>query len=381
MERWTEHIKHLLNPTTTSGNSVLSIVEASKSLEKDLCPIRFDEILSSVRKLKNGKASGPDDISAAMLKSHIGIAEWLWDIVNKCWTEENLPQNWKLAEVVPLYKSKGKRSECGNYRGISLLSVAGKVFASIILNRCKDALDQVLREEQCGFRKNWGCTDQLFALRQILEKCMAFQLDVSFCFIDFRAAIDSVGREMMYNIMKHYGLQQKVVNVIRNSYEGFKCCVKAEGEKGQMFDVKTGVRQGDVWSPTLFGLVITYVLANSVQGGIDIGRCVADLDFADDVAFLGVSDSEVQANLHRIESSAEAVGLMINVGKTKNMGVKCKKPGTSVPIAQKTWKFLQETTKAVMGLSLRPETNHDYSLAGRCWWARRTARQSCWARE
>ena len=116
---------------------------------------------------------------------------------------------------------------------------------------------------------------------------MAFQLDVSFCFIDFRAAFDSVDREMMYKLMKHYGLPQKVLNVIRNSYEGFKCCVMAEGEKGQMFDVKTGVRQGDVWSPILFGLVINYVLANSVQGGIDIGRCVADLDFADDVALLG----------------------------------------------------------------------------------------------
>ena len=116
---------------------------------------------------------------------------------------------------------------------------------------------------------------------------MAFQLDVSFCFIDFRAAFDSVDREMMYKLMKHYGLPQRVLNVIRNSYEGFKCCVMAEGEKGQMFHVKTGVRQGDVWSPILFGLVINYVLANSVQGGIDIGRCVADPDFADDVALLG----------------------------------------------------------------------------------------------
>ena len=92
LERWTEHFKHLLNPTTTSGNFVLSIVEASESLEIDLGPIRFDEVLNAVRKLKNGKASEPDDISAEMLKSHIGIAEWLWDIVNKCWTEENLPK-------------------------------------------------------------------------------------------------------------------------------------------------------------------------------------------------------------------------------------------------------------------------------------------------
>ena len=115
---------------------------------------------------------------------------------------------------------------------------------------------------------------------------------------------------------------------------------QAEGEKGQMFDVKTGVRQGDVWSPILFGLVINYVLAKSVQGGIDIGRCVADLDFANDVTLLGVSDSEVQANLHRIESLAGAFGLMINVGKTKNMSVKCEEPGASVPIAQKNVEVL-----------------------------------------
>ena len=95
---------------------------------------------------------------------------------------------------------------------------------------------------------------------------------------------------------------------------------QAEGEKGQMFDVKTGVRQGDVWSPILFGLVINYMLANSVQREIDIGRCVADVDFADDVALLGVFDSEVQANLHKIESSAEAVGLMINYWEDKEYG-------------------------------------------------------------
>ena len=111
LERWTEHFKHLLNPATTCANSVLSIVEASESLEIDLCPIRFDEVLYAVRKLKNGKASGPDNISVEMLKSHNGIPERLWDIVNKCWTEEHLPQDWNLAEVVPLYKNRGRRSE------------------------------------------------------------------------------------------------------------------------------------------------------------------------------------------------------------------------------------------------------------------------------
>ena len=169
---------------------------------------------------------------------------------------------------------------------------------------------------------------------------------------------------MMYKIMKHYGLPPKVLNIIRNSYEGFKCCVKGEGEKGQMFDVKTGVRQGDAWSPILFGLVMNYVLANSVHGGIDIGRCVADLDFADEAALLGVSDSEFQANLHRIESLAEAVGLMINIGKTKNMGVKCEKPGASVPIAQRKVEALTGIHKGRFGTLIEAK-NQSRHLIGR----------------
>ena len=67
LARWTEHFKCLLNPVTTSGNSLLSIVGASESLEIDLGPIRFVEVLYAVRKLKNGKASGPDDISAEII--------------------------------------------------------------------------------------------------------------------------------------------------------------------------------------------------------------------------------------------------------------------------------------------------------------------------
>ena len=142
-----------------------------------------------------------------------------------------------------------------------------------------------------------------------------------------------------------------MINIIRNSYDGFKCRVKAEGEKGRLFDVRTGVRQGDVWPPILFGLVINYILANSVHGGLDIGRLVADLDFADDVALVGVSDSEVQENLHRIEALAEAAGLKINVAKTKNMGVKCDSPNVvAVPSIQQNVEILTGTHKGKLGL-------------------------------
>ena len=113
----------------------------------------------------------------------------------------------------------------------------------------------------------------------------------------------------MYKIIKQYKLPQEVVNLIRNSYEGSKCCVKAQVGNSQMFDVKIVVRQADVWLLILFCLVINNVLAHSVHLGIDIGHCVADLDFTDDVAFLCVSHSEVEKKILGIEFLAEAVRL------------------------------------------------------------------------
>ena len=128
LERWTEHFSQLLNPSTSSCSTRLDLEEAAESLSIDLSPIRFEEVLEAVRRLKNGKASGPDNISCEMLKAHKGIVEWLWDIIDKSWSTEVLPDDWKVAEIVPLYKSKGKRSECSKPpRDLSIVSTRQSV--------------------------------------------------------------------------------------------------------------------------------------------------------------------------------------------------------------------------------------------------------------
>ena len=101
LERWTEHFSQLLNPSTSSCSTRLDPEEAAESLSIDLSPIRFEEVLEAVRRLKNGNTSGPDNISSEMLKAHKGIVEWLWDIIDKCWSTEVLPDDWKVAEIVP----------------------------------------------------------------------------------------------------------------------------------------------------------------------------------------------------------------------------------------------------------------------------------------
>ena len=90
-----------------------------------------------------------------------------------------------------------------------LLSVVGKVFCSFILNRIKAAIDAKVRKNQAGFRSGRSCIDQIFALRQITEKCLEFQVPIKLNLIDFKAAFDSVHRDSLWNILKCMESQPK----------------------------------------------------------------------------------------------------------------------------------------------------------------------------
>ena len=98
---------------------------------------------------------------------------WLKSIFDAVWESESVPEDWKSQILVPLHK-KGSRSICDNYRGIALLSIPGKVFTKAILNRLKPTADLLLRESQCGFSNDRGCTDQLFSLRMLMEKAREY---------------------------------------------------------------------------------------------------------------------------------------------------------------------------------------------------------------
>ena len=84
-----------------------------------------------------------------------------------------------------------------------LLHIAGKVFVSFILNRFKGAVDKKLRENQAGVRPGRSCTDQIFELRQIIEKCLEHHIPIKLNLIDFKSAFDSVHRESLWNIVRN----------------------------------------------------------------------------------------------------------------------------------------------------------------------------------
>ena len=77
----------------------------------------------------------------------------------------------KDANIVTLYKNKGDKGDCNNYRGISLLNIVAKLLAHVVLKRLQVLTDRVYPESQCGFRANRSTTDMVFSLQQLQEKC------------------------------------------------------------------------------------------------------------------------------------------------------------------------------------------------------------------
>ena len=190
-------------------------------------------------------------------------------------------------------------------------------------------VDTILRPNQAGFRKGRSCTQQVHILRRIIEGAKSKELPLFATFIDFKKAFDSINRNVMFAVLRHYGIPAKIVEGIRTLYNNSTSKVLVEGKLSNEFKTNTGVLQGDVLAPFIFIIVIDYVMANSEgdfgfithpkEGSRKPLKRLNDLDYADDIALLEQTIEQAQLQLTATSNKANEVGLEINVEKTKTM--------------------------------------------------------------
>ncbi|BHF65551.1 hypothetical protein SprV_0200856400 [Sparganum proliferum] len=153
LQRWAEHIRGVLNrPSAISDATIERLPQVKTNVDLDLPP-SLQETIRAVQQLSGGKAPGSDAIPAEVYK-HGGpqLMGHLTALFQEMWRQGEVPQDFKDATIVHLYKRKENRQICDNHRGISLLNIAGKIFARILLNRLNNHLEQgLLPECQCGF--------------------------------------------------------------------------------------------------------------------------------------------------------------------------------------------------------------------------------------
>ena len=282
-----------------------------------------------LKELKNGKAPGVDNITAELLRTDPETsARQIQELLRRVWTEEKAPTDWKRGLIVKLLK-KGDLTKCGNWRGITLIPTTAKIMGKIIVRRLAKEVDQHLREEQAGFRAGRGTTEQIFILRNILEQAIEWNSNLYTCFIDFEKAFDSVHRDTLWNIMKHYGIPDKYIRLVQCLYDDSECAVITGSGTSEWLKIKSGVKQGCNMSGFLFLLVIDWIMKRSTSDnttGIrwNMTSKLDDLDYADDIALLTSSREQMQVKVDRVVSHVKSTGLKINASKTKVMRINAR---------------------------------------------------------
>ena len=130
------------------------------------------------------------------------------------WNKEELHGEWKESIIVPIHK-KGDKTDCNNYRGISHLPTTYKVLSNSLLLRLIPYAEEIIGDHQCGFRRNRSATDNIFCIRQIMEKKCEYNEAVHQLFVDFKKAYDLVRRKVLYNILIEFGDPRKLVRLVK----------------------------------------------------------------------------------------------------------------------------------------------------------------------
>ncbi|XP_062841273.1 uncharacterized protein LOC134300780 [Trichomycterus rosablanca] len=342
-ERWREHFSTLLNRPSTVSNEALDQIPQRPTLDNlDLLP-SLKEIQKAIKQTSLGKAPGQDGIPAEIYKTAGPVAlDAFRNLLCSIWEEEDMPQEFRNAKIVSLHKNKGSKSDCGNYRGISLLSTAGKILARVILNRLISNISEVnLPESQCGFRPGRSTTDMIFVVRQLQEKCREQNLDLYAVFIDLTKAFDTVNREALWKVLYKLGCPRKFVTLIRLFHDNMTGLVLSGGEVSEPFAIANGVKQGCVLAPVLFNLFFACVL-NQALGDIEDGvyiryrldgslfdlrrlsaktktveKLILEALFADDCALMAHTESALQLIVNKFAEASHLFGLTISLGKTE----------------------------------------------------------------
>ncbi|BHF72699.1 hypothetical protein SprV_0401576800 [Sparganum proliferum] len=261
-----QSLRVLNRPFAISDAAIDRLPQVETNVGLDLPP-SLQETIRAVQQLSNGKAPGSDAITAEVYK-HGGpqLMGHLTVLFQEMWRQGEIPQDFKDATIVHLYKRKGNRQLCDDHRGISLLNIAGKIFALILLNCLNDHLEQgLLPESQCGFCRHRGTTDMIFAARQLQEKCQEMRTHLYSTVVDLTKAFDTVNREGLWKIMREFGCPERLIEMVHQLHDGMMAPVTENGAVSEAFAVTNGVKQGCVLAPTLFSLMFSAMLMDAYR--------------------------------------------------------------------------------------------------------------------
>ena len=208
------------------------------------------------------KAAGLDEIPPEVWKTR-QFDDILLRHCNAVYNQNPIDR-WMKGCILPFPK-KGDLGIAKNYRGITLTSIAAKIYNALLRNRIEPEIDNILRKNQNGFRRNRSTTSQILTIRRILEGVRAKNLQVTLIFVDFTKAFDSIHRGKMEQILLAYGIPKETVAAITILYRNTKVKVRSHGWRHKILWHCSRILQGDTLAPYLFIICLDYVLRTSID--------------------------------------------------------------------------------------------------------------------
>ena len=260
----------------------------------------------------------------------------LHEVICQCWQERAVQRDMRDSKIITLHKNEGERYDYNNY------SIVGKVFGRVILIRLQKLAERIYPESQCGLRAERLTIYMVLSLRQLQDKCREQHMPLHIDFIDLTKAFDLVSRDGQ--VLPKIGCQPKLQSMIESFHTDTKGTVQVNGSSSQPFEIRSGVKQGCVLAPTLFGIFFGLLLKHAFDTtteGIYLrtrsdGRLfnlarlraktkvrkvlIRDMLFADDAAVATHTQEELQSLMDCFSQACKDFGLTISLKKTNVLG-------------------------------------------------------------
>ncbi|KAL1446260.1 hypothetical protein WDU94_015584, partial [Cyamophila willieti] len=304
-DRWKEYYTILLNEEFPRKDHVPELKRYGPIQE-----ITSSEVNIAVKSMKKNKAVGPDGIPSELWKAcnEDGI-EWLTLLLNKIIMGDLLPNRMRNSFTLPFFKNKGDSRDCGNYRGISLLSHTMKIYERVIENRLRKIIN--IHENQCGFVSGKSTMDAIQTVRIIVEKYRDAKKDLHMVFIDMEKAFDRVPRTLIYESLRSHDVPEEYVRLIMDMYHNTTKQIRCTSGISSKFNIKVGVHQGSVLSPLLFIIIMNHLTSQKMDDLLKI------LLFADDIVMVAENKIMLENTLETWRQLLEDNGLKISRTKTE----------------------------------------------------------------
>ena len=307
IQLWKQHFKNLLgNHQKVIHKPITRII--SKQLDIKLGQFTQEELDSVLRKIKNRKIAGLDEIPTEVLKTR----EFNDILLRHCNAiyNQNTIDNWTKGWILPFPK-KGDLGLAKNYKGMTLTSIVARLYNALLCNRIEPKIENILRKNQNSFRRNRSMRSQTLTIRQIL-----LNLEATIFFVNFAKAFDSIHWGKMEQILLTYSLLKETVAAIMMLYRNMKVKVRSPNTDTDYFDIVAGVLLGDTLAPYLCIIYLDYVLRMSIDKMKDNSfkltkersrgystQTITNADYADDIALLANTLAQAETLLHKLEQA------------------------------------------------------------------------------